>query len=88
MAVTGEMTEEQERHAEFIDSMDGIAGAINSITAESKPPIVNVKVDSPIVKVPSSKVVLSVRKPVSYVFTIVRQQNGFIESVIARPVIE
>ena len=88
MPETGTTTPEQQRHLDVTERLDDIVKAILATSSGSTiPPIVNVTVDPPSVTLTPSQVV--VRDKVypfpTYLFTVKRNQMGFIESIRAEP---
>jgi hypothetical protein len=77
---TGTMPEEERRHVELIEAVEGLASALREI---GKPPDVVVNVP----KSPAPQVILDqASKPCSYEFVVYRDKDNRIQSIVATPI--
>ncbi len=90
MPETGTTTKEQQRHLDLVERLDDVTKALLALlnsNGQATAPIVNVSVDPPTVIVSPSEVVVQDRlyELPTYLFTVKRNQVGFIESILAEP---
>ena len=90
MVFTGELTVEQQNHADMIDAVEGLTRALKSGQKTIAAPDVKVTVEAPSVTVqsatPNVQVTTPKHTPATYEFIIERDEDSRIARVIARPI--
>ncbi len=88
MALTGTTTRDEQHRMDLLEALGEIATSLNGRDRTLPAPIVNVSVDPPAVTLSPSKVMVQERvvEMPTYLFTINRNTNGFIMTILAEPI--